>query len=525
MNKGAALITFWLTIAFLFLCSFLVYVLAPYKEVIAQALLKGLLVVGALLLLVLLAVAWHLVALLRHLKQRRELELIAQAQALQLERERHELDRHVALTRVPADLLGNYPVLIDIAEERLTFLPTGNFVQAVPHTYAPRIDHRSPKDLLAGASITPEDAPPLVLPAPKVPTLVEQLQRGDTLPYEAESILGYHRDGVPRRGPWHQLHSFSVFGGSGSGKSSTVSYYAALAVLHGARLLVIDPDAEEDDSISQRLSGLAFAFLCPIGDTPARAAKVLEVAERELATPADYPVVWVSDELSSIMRAGEKGLKGWGELAQRLALATEDWAQRGRKRRRTTIMIGQISKASRTGGTELKYSMTATFVHRLHAQQARLVLDGPDAKQCPYLAVGEVMVLLNTSPETYRMHIPYADPAAMQLVADLMAAGHHTRHFTTRFDLVSGRRFPAPSEGVNPTRNTLETDDETAWQAKVKRVRALRLQGCNQKHLLWQVWGVTPGGSADYAQARAEYQQILTLLNTEQANAESEGDP
>src|SRR5215470_2682928 len=506
-------------------CGLVIYALLPYKELIAQGALKSFVGIGMVLFALLLVLGLRVLALSRHRKQMRLLEqeqtrlaLLAQQQALQIERENHELNRFLALTRVAPDTIGNYPALIDMPQERITILSPGNFVQPMPQTYSPRIAYHYPKDGLM--TVTPEEEqPPLELPAPRVPTLAEQLQRLETVPYEEESILGYHADGTPRKGQWHKLHSFLTCGTSGSGKSSTVSYYAALAVLHGARLLVIDPDAEEDDSISRRLAWLEFALLCPIGDTPQRAAKVLDVAERELATPGEYPVVWISDEFSSIMRQGEKGLKGWGEIAERLAINTEDWAQRGRKRKRTTIIIGQISKASRTGGTELKYSMTATFVHRLHAQQARLLLDGPDAKQCPYLAVGEVMVLLNNSPETYRMHIPYADAAAMQMVADLMGSKREPHHFHT----VSSPGLPPAQEDWKASRNPLEMSDETAWQAKVNRVRELRQKERTQRDILYQVWSVTPGRSPEYAQARAEYRQIIDLLNVEQADEESEG--
>ena len=513
-----------LTFVVVCLCGLLIYALVPYKQLIAQGALKGFVGLGIVLFLALLALVLRVLALSRHRKQMRWLEqeqtrlaLLAQQQALEIERENHELNRFLALTRVAPDTIGNYPALIDLPQERITILSPGNFVQPVPNNYAPRIEYHYPKDLLSTVTEADEQ-PPLELPAPRVPTLAEQLQRGETQPYEVESILGYHADGTPRKGQWQKLHSFSTFGASGSGKSSTVSYYSALAVLHGARLVVIDPDAEEDDSISRRLAWLEYALLCPIGDTPQRAAKVLDVAERELATPGEYPVVWITDEFSSIMRQGEKGLKGWGEIAERLAINTEDWAQRGRKRKRTTIIIGQISKASRTGGTELKYSMTATFVHRLHAQQARLLLDGPDAKQCPYLAVGEVMVLLNNSPETYRMHIPYADVAAMQMVAELMASPHEPR----RFHPVSGQELPPAQADWKPSRNPLEMSDETAWQAKVSRVRELRHKERTQRDILYQVWGVTPGRSPEYAQARAEYRQIIDLLNVEQADEESE---
>ena len=359
-------------------------------------------------------------------------------------------------------------------------------------------------------TINETNSPQLALPAPAIPTFAQMLTTRQVTPYEDTSILGY-TDGKPRTGQWAQLHSFMALGISGSGKSSTVAYYVALAVLHGARLLIIDPDAEEDDSLVQRLHPLSFAFLCPPGVDAKSASRILDIAEQELESPCAYPVVWCVDEFSTIMRMGEKNLGAWGDIAGRLALTMEDWAQRGRKRKRTVIAIGQIGKASRTGGTELRASMTATFVHRLSTQQARLVLDGPDAKLCPTLDTGEVVVLLANSVETYRMHIPYTQPADMVSVARLMAPA--TSSSVRQFNGGSGPETPPDLHALNSPR----TDTELAWQAKIDRVRELHTAGRNQGQIIYQVWGVSKGGSTEYARAREEYLQIVAQLNAEEA--------
>jgi len=101
----------------------------------------------------------------------------------------------------------------------------------------------------------------------------------------------------------------------------------------------------------------------------------------------------------------------------------------------------------------------------------------------------------------------------------LMASPHEPR----RFHPVSSQELPPAQEDWKPSRNTLEMSDETAWQAKVSRVRELRHKERTQRDILYQVWGVTPGRSPEYAQARAEYRQIIDLLNVEQADEESEG--
>jgi hypothetical protein len=378
---------------------------------------------------------------------------------------------------------------------------------------------------LGSGHVTINEAPPLELPEPNrvgesalVPTFAELLSTHQIIPNELESILGY-TDGEPRKGQWAMLHSFMALGLSGSGKSSTVAYYTGLAVLHGARLLIIDPDAEEEDSLTRRLEPLSFAFLCKPGTDPDTASTVLEVAEQELLSPGAYPVVWCVDEFSTIMRYGQKGMPGWGELADRLAVTVEDWAQRGRKRKRTVIAIGQVAKASRTGGTELRASMTATFVHRLPAQQARLVIDTNDANQAPRLDKGEVIVLLANSEETYRMHIPYTTPEDMHAVARLMQGSYSGQ--------VAEPETPPALHIVKPSRNDLETELETAsqamidqrasWQAKVSLVRDLWNAGRTQKQIIQQVWGMLPGASREYATARDEYNTILDVLRQERS--------
>ncbi len=412
-----------------------------------------------------------------------------------LARQEFELRRHLALTRVEPDNLGNYAHLLGTHE--YTALPPGNTA------YPARIGKMKVSEEQENEEIHRFPAPVVV------PTLAEQIAQGITQPYEQESILGYDANGA-RRGPWHKLHSFSAFGGSGSGKSSTVAYYAALAVLHGARLLIIDPDAEEDESITKRLAPLAPFFLAPVGDTPEQATRVLALAEQELESPGAYPVVWIIDEFTTIVRDGKMGGK-WAKVATKLAVLVEDYGQRGRKRRRTAIVIGQIIKATRTGGTELRASMTATFIHRIKPQQARMILDADEANECEYLEPGEVMVLLNNAVTTYRMRIPYADIEDMQRVAQLML----TERSTQRSDGVQRPEIPPSLHVVRTSERLHEHNLERAWQAKVDRVRELRAKEVNQQQIIWQVWGVTKGGSSEYAKARDEYLQIVSLLNTE----------
>src|SRR5712672_1344777 len=183
------------------------------------------------------------------------------------------------------------------------------------------------------------------------PTFADLVSTNKIIPGEETSILGYV-DGEEKRDRWNKLYSFMVFGISGSGKSSTVAYYVALAVYHGARVFLIDPESEEDDSITKRLAPISHLFLVPVGATPTSARHVLAVAKQELDNPSDFPVIFIIDEFSTLMRKADVKGDEWGELGPTLKELVEDYAQRGRKRNRVAIVIGQIAGASRTGGTE-----------------------------------------------------------------------------------------------------------------------------------------------------------------------------
>jgi hypothetical protein len=339
---------------------------------------------------------------------------------------------------------------------------------------------------------------------PLIPTFRELLECGMIEAYEDESILGFTH-GKEKRGMWDKLYSFMVLGISGSGKSSTVAYYTALSVLHGARLLLIDPDAEEEGSLTQRLGALINMLLTPVATNPKGVERILKIAEKELEHPSDYPLVFLVDEFSSIMR-DEK----WASVSQKLSSMLEGYAQRGRKRKRICIVLGQVGKASRTGGTELRSSMTATFIHRLPVQQARLVIDPDTAKECANLDTGEVIVLLSNSSMPYRMHIPQTQIDDMQEVLQLIApisdrfTPSEIPSFIPEIPFQSVSKNEAEM-GMKQERNT----DEIALQARVTQIEKLYKNNVSQTKIIEEVYGVKPGGTQAYQVALKEYKYIV----------------
>jgi hypothetical protein len=208
-----------------------------------------------------------------------------------------------------------------------------------------------------------------LLEAPKVHTLSEQLQSMSTQINEDTSIVGYVDD-EPLRGKLFDndgniFDSVFVLGDPGFGKSTFATYLAALTVMHHGRLIVIDPDAEFGQSLSVRLGPLAneIFLLCPIADTPEKAERALDIAEAELESPSDYPVLFLIDEFTMIMRQAANDSGKWNKVGKRLADITENYATRGRKRERRVVAFGQIPNAKRSGGTEFRDSCTVVTFH------------------------------------------------------------------------------------------------------------------------------------------------------------------
>lgn len=466
-------------------------------------LLAAPIIVQVLVILLLLAIVGALAYLAidkgmdirsKHLAERRRNEL-------------HSVHLHIQQSRIYSDERGNKPSLLT-ASGTVVNLPSGNYVQPVSAHYAPHIVHNYPKT--PGTTVQEVSNVEAALPSPTVPTFAQLLQSGETRPHEVQSILGY-TDGNPRRGDWDKLHSFFVVGLSGSGKSSTVAYFVALAVMHGARLLVIDPDAEEEQSITKRIAPLNFALLTPVVSSPQGVQRVLDIAQREIASPSNFPIVWIVDEFSTLMRDPE-----WASVAPQLAISIENYAQRGRKRNRTAIVLGQVAKATRTGGTELRDSMTATFVHRLPVKQARLVIDSDTASAAPTLADGEVLVQLANVAEPYKMQIPLTTLDDMDTVQSMMVG---------RSDSVlrrsSGILTPFPDRSTTSSMNAPRTD-VNALENDVERMRTLILASGgkpSKRAILMEVYGVRPGGSPAWQEASQKYDAIIAEMEAEKEEA------
>lgn len=266
-------------------------------------------------------------------------------------------------------------------------------------------------------TIITEEIPAILIP-PKTPTFAELLERGEINPTTETTIIGYS-NGEPVYDKWSCFYSLMVFGTSGSGKSTTIAYLAALGIMHGARILLIDPEWEESESLYNKLRHVESQFLCPVGADPKSAMRVLMTAHQELEHPSDFPMILIIDEFTTLARKAQRKGDEWEDAAIEMMNVVEDYAQRCRKRNRMIITIGQVTKATRAGGTETRASFAALACHRLPKQQAGLILDVDSAKECQNLQCGELLLMRSNSAIAQRISIPFITPADMERIAGM----------------------------------------------------------------------------------------------------------
>ncbi|NCC30572.1 MAG: hypothetical protein EOM24_00955 [Chloroflexia bacterium] len=311
-----------------------------------------------------------------------------------------------------------------------------------PHTlnYAPRISSQTTGSESTGLAAAPA--------AISVPSLAELLAAGTVARGEptAPMILGYADEG-PVMGNWLKLYSCGIGGLSGSGKSSTGVFLAAQGVLHGAKLLIIDPHAGDPESLATRLDPLAASFFIDPADGNASISRAIRTAlgevERRMKCNDRSPLVVMVDEFTSLQRSS---------LADDLSKLVEVLGQEGRKKGVYGLFLGQAWTAARSGGSAARDSLASAFVHRLRSSQARH-LTGLRAEELPDdvldLAPGEAY-LLSTSGDMTRVRVPYVSDEAIVNVARLLTADAPTLEVPRQ---APGNRvevvLPAHQEAVN----------------------------------------------------------------------------
>lgn len=235
--------------------------------------------------------------------------------------------------------------------------------------------------------------------------------KGDEQQVDLTILLGHDRKGKEVRRLLSDLKSILILGAPGGGKSSTASWIVSQIIERGGRIAIIDRHARSDESLSAMLSPFEAAFLQAPASTPQDAMDTIQFADDILQSridgtqPCDTPFLLVIDEMSDIMRQlGQKSQ--WGQVAQSMAGCVEQFNTGGRKYNCFTLCIGQISNASRTGGTEIRDLFNTRLIHGMKESQSRIILPKEFARTVSNLATGECVVDMEGKEDPFQIKVP-----------------------------------------------------------------------------------------------------------------------
>lgn len=273
-------------------------------------------------------------------------------------------------------------------------------------TYAPNMHYSYQSEGTA-----PGEQP--ILPVPEAPALpalpsgrvLETLrERGHICRSGRSLLVGYAENGEPQYIDLDGTGFVGIGGKTRQGKTSTVTFLIAQAVLSGWHVFICDPHLHKPSSLLKRLEPLSGA-LTRQATTPEEITTTIrmvdKIGQRRLSgeNPIDRSILLVVDELTNLvlhdslpkevyallpaMATGYAGVHIHG------LLIGHDWSSR---------MLGP------TLGAVLRRATTHSIAHRLDEDAAEYLLpSGAIARQAEQLVPGQAIFFGDDSPVTVRV--------------------------------------------------------------------------------------------------------------------------
>lgn len=355
--------------------------------------------------------------------------------------------------------------------------------------------------------------PPLALP-PGIPSFAQLLDSG-SIGAGRPLLLGYSQaTGEPIAGTWSKLYSVGIGGMTGSGKSWCAAFLLAQSAAAGAKLIVIDPHAGDDESLATRLAGLSAAFLCDVAQSGQQIESALKLASRELAQRtagghAAYQVILVADEWTSLLR---------GKLGDLLTATALDYSEQGRKYGCFAMLIAQAWQIDAAG--QVRDRLASHYCLRTRGDQFRyqLGLRGSAPVDSLFLKPGEAY-FLSVAGDLEKIVIPQMTAADLARIGGTVkpAFGFRkptgyiaaTKPATAITAQVAGNR-PESSQKVAES-NPATTASGTATVASAEAVHAAQLYvaGKEPAEIVRELRGITSKEGSRYQVALKEINDLV----------------
>lgn len=369
-------------------------------------------------------------------------------------------------------------------------------------TYSPHLAYRNNTE-----GLLPDRGAVARLPGPAVPAFGALLASGE-IAEGRPLVLGVDTaTGELVRGDFKSLYSTALGGLMGSGKTWTAAALMAQSALQGARLVVCDPHAGDDESLATRVQGLAPAFLCSIADDERSILDALGLAHAELqarkaGAPQRWPLIVAVDEWLALRR---------GRLADVLPTLIEDFTSEGRKFGCAVLL--PIQRADKEAVGSFRNTLSSCFIHRMRPAEGRM-LSGLPASMLPddvlQLQPGHAY-LVSTAGDLRRVAIPRMEISDVQAIGRRLGSsvgeGTHPPPFGFR---------PAPAVVKDqPSFSHTAAHDYSApgrharLSAEDMRIVSLFLAGKDAGAIVTELSGMTSKAGRPYLVKLAEVQEVI----------------
>lgn len=401
----------------------------------------------------------------------------------------------------------------EIIKADKTIALTRATVQRFPDALTSLSFHDSSKTLPAPPV---EEAEPLALPPPSVPSFSQLLDAGKVGPGRP-LLLGFDAaSGQAIKGSWKDLYSCGLGGMTGSGKSWAAAFLVGQSAAAGARLIVIDPHAGDAESLATRIAALESAFMCDVAQTPDQITAALKLASdkleaRKAGRGGSWPLLLVVDEWTSLLRGS------LGDLLTRTAL---DVAEQGRKFGVFALLAAQAWQIDAAG--PVRDRLASHYVLRQRPDQVRYQL-GLRGGQLPldvrFLQDAEAY-MLTVRGDLTKVQIPQMTPADLAHIGAMIAQpaaavgspfGFHraTAQATTPAATVANGKPDGSLMVASANQATTAAGSGKSASPEATRAAALFVAGSSPAEIAKELRGV---GSHEGRRYQAALNEVLDLI-------------
>lgn len=356
--------------------------------------------------------------------------------------------------------------------------------------------------------------------APDAPkhTFAELVRDGKVGPGKPLAI-GYDESDSLVTGSWEDFYSAGVGGTQGQGKSNTAAHFIAQVLIAGGTVYLADPHMRNRQSLTKRLASMIDLLAEPPSEDPGPIAdlcrRIVDILSQRKSVGAEGPpLLLVIDEWTATL-IDPNAKDAAKSISESLALITTQ----GRKFGIYALLLGQRWSAEAAGGTKVRNTLSATVVHRMRSDEARM-LTGLIGSSVPRdlntLRPGEAYV--NTAQgDSMRLRFPQVDEAGIVELRRAVGAtftGAVTRAVQGPGSGRTGavgelRTLPGPigalagtelgpDDNVIPMHGMAEDDPDLFTAPESERVWSMFLDGSLPHEIVWELRQVAKGSTRRY---------------------------